>query len=746
MKLLLLFLLAMQIFTVVWGSQKDSLISVIEQYIDENDPPLPVVNHLYVNNINDISLCKGPSKTYYLTGTSGDITGVQKGIRVWASRNLIDWNLIGLNNSYVWTFDDDASDQQKKIATIDGWKQRGIIAPKIHYIKNEFWITYTNSNSNKSGILKSINKRAQGPYVQVLPDSLMVNGANASLFVDKDSTVYFIWNGGYMHTMKDDLSGFKSAYPVLLGDNVGNRIGGKEVFLTLINDRYCLTSGRNISQNMFADVGSRYDGVIAISQNLSGPYRVQDAVIPHGGTGHIFQDFDGFLWYCFSGADVSSPVNFNPAFLHLIEDKGSFLIQHPMSLSGSTSNAVVFVSKEGNNSSGRSWQNAYTSIQKAVDVAPKGAQIWIAGGIYEEAVVISLREGLYLFGGFRGDERSFNERDIEKNKVIISGRNKIRQVFSILSSSYVRVDGLTITNGNATNGISYQYYGAGMYIIGGGNTIRIVNCNFEKNISEQDGGALYVSIGASPTFINCAFKDNIAMHNGGAVALYSNTSNGYNFKFYNCTFENNLAYNEAGAIFFDSNQNGHGLLSLVNCLVIRNESAVDCGVISVDRSSNLFVLNTTFCYNKGASQGAAIANLGKVPGKSRVANSIFYKNEGGSLFNIEGEGEPVMASDKLKYKEVWVNFSNCIFNANEVNCLVERNYDSKIWPDVDQLNKSIMGTDCSSAKPEFVDEAIQNFKLRANSKLLYKTANMPFFKYAIDGTLRSENAFNPGCY
>lgn len=746
MKVLLPLFFFLQIFTVVWGAQKDSVIAIIEQYIDENDPPLPTVNHLFIKNISDISICKGPSKTYYLTGTTGDLFGVQKGIQIWASRNLIDWNIIGPNKGYVWTFDDNATERQKEIANFNGYNRRGIIAPEIHYINNNFWLTYTNSNSNRSGILRSVNGRAQGPYQQVWPDSMMVNGSNASLFVDSESTIYFIWNGGYIQALKPDLSGFQTTNPVLLGDSIGMPIGGAEVYITNIDGLYCLIGSQYKSQELIGDVGRRFDGVIATSHSILGPYKIQKSTIPHGGAGHLFQDFEGYLWYCFSGTDISSPVYFNPAFLPISNIKGNFLVRHKLSLTGSQSNAVLFVSKEGNNSSGTSWDNAYTSLQHAIDVAPKGAQIWIARGTYDGAVEISLRDGLYLFGGFKGNERAFDQRDVEKNKVIINGKGKIRQVFSILSSSYIRVDGLTIANGNATGGISYQYYGAGMYIIGGGATVRIVNCSFENNIAEQDGGALYVSIGASPTFINCTFSSNISKHNGGAVALYSSTSNGYHFKFYNCTFANNLAYNEGGAIFYDSNQKGHGLLTMINCLLVNNESQLDCGVISVDRSSNLVVLNSTFCFNKGSSMGAAIGNLGKVPGKSRILNSVFYKNAGGSLFNIEGEGESTFKDTIVNYKEVWAQFANCIFYSNKVNAIVERNFDSKLWGNVDQLNKSMMGVDCKQSSLQFTNESSGNFTIKNNATLIKKSASIPFFRYTIDGKTRSEEWFYPGCF
>jgi predicted outer membrane repeat protein len=724
----------------VFAGQKDSLQLLVENEIDKNNPLLPPVDQLYIKNINDISICKGPNHTYYLTGTTGDRDGVQEGIQVWASRDLKSWNLIGANKGYVWTFRDDAVEWQKKISKRNGWTQRGLIAPEIHYLHNNFWITYSNSNSNKLGILRSVNGRGQGPYEEVWNDSMYVKGSNASLFVDSDSTVYFIWDGRYIQPLKEDMSGFATLKPFLLQDTQGKPIGGDEVYLSKIDGRYVLMGGQWNGYQNHSDVSSRYDGIIAVSDHLYGPYVRQEASIPHGGGGHLFESFDDRLWWCFSGVDVSGPVSSSPAIIPVVNYKGEFLVKHELGMHPGKFSGIVYVSKEGNNSTGSSWRNAFTTVQRAVDFAPRGSQIWIARGNYNESVEISLRNGIYLYGGFKGDEKLLAERNIDTNKVVINGQNKIRQVMTILSSNYIRIDGLSIVGGNATSGISYQYYGAGMYIIGGGETVRIVNCEFRNNVSEQDGGGLYVSIGSAPMLINCIFKDNVSKRNGGAAALYSNNTNGYHTKFYNCTFENNFAYNAGGALYFDTNKRDLGLLTLVNCLIIRNRSIMECGAISLDRSSRLFMMNSTLCYNEGSSKGASIGSFGNAPAQSRVVNSVFFRNEGGMLFCIDGEGEAVQTKDTLYYKSILAQFSDCFFGENQVESLVQRNFDRKKWISVNDLNQSVLGQNCVELNP------LSKFNPMNRQFYPGVPSGTYSFGYTIAGEKRAEGKRYVGCY
>jgi len=730
----------------------DSLTKVVENYIELNDPSLPFLNIILEENISDVSICKGPNYTYYLTGTTGDKTGVQQGIKVWASRDLTNWNIIGTND-YVWTFDEDGSSWQKELSTQNGWRQRGMIAPKIHYLKNTFWITYTNSNSNQSGILKSTSGRAQGPYIEIGGNKPLVSGTNASLFIDSDSSVYFIWDNGKIQKMNPDISGFDAIQTDYLKDSLGNMINASAVLITKIENKYVLSASMwnplwNVAGNsqMSVTPGVRYDGVVATSENLFGPYVFQKGVIPHAGGGSLLVDFEGKFWHTISGADVGSPISGQPCLLPLeVNSNREFLIKHPFDFGVVSKMNTVYVSPFGNNSNGSCWENAFTSLQRAIDYAPEKSQIWIATGTYE-TFQINLRNGLYLYGGFKGNEKLLNQRNIEENKVIINGKNIAKHVISIWSSTYIRLDGITIQGGNASGG-SFQYqYGGGVHILGGGETIRLVNCHFENNKSNLDGGALYISVGAAPTIINCSFVNNLSKNNGGAIAVYCNSINGYHCKIFNSTFEQNYAYGDGGAIYFDTNFKDFGLLTILNCLMVNNSTLKGGGIITLDRNSNLLLMNSTLSLNKGSSQGAVIASLGKVPAKSYIVNTIISGNEGGTLFSIEGEAEYVSTTNKLISPNVWVHFVNSLFENRSTGMQVQRNFDRKKWRTINDLNESVMGTNCLQGDPEFVDPDNGNFRLENGSRARNAGNLTYFFPFNIEGSNRDISKISLGCY
>jgi hypothetical protein len=75
---------------------------------------------------------------------------------------------------------------------------------------------------------------------------------------------------------------------------------------------------------------------------------------------------------------------------------------------------------------GSSWDNAFTSLQDALEIAVANDEIWIAEGTYypsEDDATVSfvMKDDVSLYGGFDGDETSIEERNLEKNETILSG-------------------------------------------------------------------------------------------------------------------------------------------------------------------------------------------------------------------------------------------------------------------------------------------------------------------------------------
>jgi xylan 1,4-beta-xylosidase len=276
---------------------------------EEQKPPvLPEIKPLIDFPVRDTSICLAPDGTYYLCGTTGHPTWWQtnEGIRLWKSKDLKKWEPLGL----VWSFEKDAT-WQKGSKDEKGNPQRAIWAPEIHYLKKTFWISYC-INYGGTGILKSTSGKAEGPYKDVKPDGPLTSEIDASLFVDDDGKVYFVWQNGKIARLKDDLSDLAEAPRLLKPANV-EQVGFEGAFLTKIKGRYYLICAEF---NQHRDL-STYDCMAASAEKLYGPYGDRYLAIPHGGHNMLFKDREGQWWSTFFGSDPGSPFCERPAILRI---------------------------------------------------------------------------------------------------------------------------------------------------------------------------------------------------------------------------------------------------------------------------------------------------------------------------------------------------------------------------------------------------------------------------------------------
>lgn len=290
---------------------------------------MPPVQPLVDAQIRDAVICVGHDGRYYLTGSTGDnIWKMNDGVELWASDDLRHWDYMGL----VWSFDRDGTWQRE-------WRDhhgpvRALWAPELHYVKGNYFITLSMPPGDR-GLLKSTTGKPEGPYVNALANDGKWDGdIDASLFQDDDGTVYVLWGGGHIARMKDDMSGMaeEPRHPVLLDpDTIAanhartcstrrncSDIGHEGASMFKRNGLYYLTAADTYQ--------GRYSSMVAVSENIYGPYRWRHEAVPCGGGTGYFRDHQGRWWCTFFGNDPQAPFREMPAMIRVdFSDDGHVL-------------------------------------------------------------------------------------------------------------------------------------------------------------------------------------------------------------------------------------------------------------------------------------------------------------------------------------------------------------------------------------------------------------------------------------
>ncbi|NLV42855.1 MAG: PASTA domain-containing protein [Candidatus Hydrogenedentes bacterium] len=228
---------------------------------------------------------------------------------------------------------------------------------------------------------------------------------------------------------------------------------------------------------------------------------------------------------------------------------------------------------------GASWATAYPDLQSAVDAAAaaSGGEVWVRKGMYKgmlETAILSLREGVAVYGGFAGGEVSQDARDWQANPTVIDGEGMRR---CVTGADNAALDGFVVIrgrNGMTNNNCSpvvgncvfmgniASGYGGGMYNYQG--SPKVVNCVFTGNRSDYMGGGMD-NWASSPSLENCVFTANAAQYGGGFSAYYSSPV------VVNCAFTGNEASSEGGGVWASSITPA----VLTNCVVWGNNAPVD---------------------------------------------------------------------------------------------------------------------------------------------------------------------------
>jgi len=228
---------------------------------------------------------------------------------------------------------------------------------------------------------------------------------------------------------------------------------------------------------------------------------------------------------------------------------------------------------------GTSWGTAFDTIQEGVDAAfaDGGGDVWVAEGTYTGGAnfVVTMEEGVYLYGGFAGSESNREERNWETHVTAIDGEQARRCVNGAKNAT---LDGFIVANGSAvSDGAAGMMDGSAVNCVfvgniangecGGMNGDSATNCTFVGN-SAALGGGMGGNLAA-----NCIFVGNSAGGHGGGTG-----GEGLSPAASNCIFVDNHAYFGGGF------GNGMSAPPIRNCTLVRN-SATEGGAIGNYMSS-----------------------------------------------------------------------------------------------------------------------------------------------------------------
>jgi subtilisin family serine protease len=257
---------------------------------------------------------------------------------------------------------------------------------------------------------------------------------------------------------------------------------------------------------------------------------------------------------------------------------------------------IIYVNAaaSGDFETGTSWRNAYTDLQQALERAANGCgdQIWVAAGTYLPAVGdhdFDLVDGVYLYGGFAGDETSPNDRDWVTNRTILTGRGTTVAAVTASYLSDAIIDGFTVNNLLSQNGIAID-----------NGSLTVDNCTIQNNSSGINCGT-----GASLLARYCEILNNSTCgieSDGASSAVIENSWIHHNsdegifvwgmtspLVLRNCTIADSYDYYGVFADALDSRK-----ATISNCIIWGNDDG------SLDP---LGYYNVTYCCVEGGYSG-----------------------------------------------------------------------------------------------------------------------------------------------
>jgi hypothetical protein len=340
---------------------------------------------------------------------------------------------------------------------------------------------------------------------------------------------------------------------------------------------------------------------------------------------------------------------------------------------------------------GLSWGTAFSDVQDALDRAPCGCAVWIAGGTYLPTRSLDapgadpdprnrsfvLWPGAHVLGGFAGGEtdpaaRTAGHETILSADLGVAGASDDNAYHVVVGADGAELDGLTLTGAEANGFELGQGVGGGLLMFSASMTLRnlaitdndansgagvyadgrsrphLVGCTLARNTA-TDGGGLVV-LGDSAVVETSLFEDNLGVFSGPAITDFAGTLtvtdsrflrnrgdsggaltvSGGHGTFDRCWFEGNQAGSFGGAMLVRFGASA----SVVSSVLVANGSVGFGGAVAVWTAS-LDVEGATIVDNVAALGGAFLVKDGST---FSVADSVVWRNpdDQGASFDLDG--------------------------------------------------------------------------------------------------------------
>ncbi|HTN35834.1 MAG TPA: hypothetical protein VL053_02100, partial [Arachidicoccus sp.] len=235
--------------------------------------------------------------------------------------------------------------------------------------------------------------------------------------------------------------------------------------------------------------------------------------------------------------------------------------------------------------SGLSWANASTDLQSTISNANSGDSVFVAGGLYLAPLngSFSMKNGVKIYGSFRGTEASLSERTMSAGDTSIlkgNGSSVIQNNSNGLDTSAV-LDGFKITGGSSNlGGGIYNNYSSPIF----------ANLMISGNTANGEFGGGMNNYMSSPILTNVIISGNNAGFGGGMII---NASSPILKNVLICG--NTATYGGGGMEILESP------LTFTNVTISGNSAAYGGGIYHVGTS---LVLNNSIIWgNKGNNDG-----------------------------------------------------------------------------------------------------------------------------------------------